>query len=90
MDTFDIRHEGALNKYEPLSKLLVSRLITPIVDPYIIPIYPPVRSLDNGSYVPITAKAFRCRRSGRLVPRAGPERKPPAAGEAVYWVGLWV
>ena len=48
---------GALNSnlktcYEPLSKLLVSPLITPIVVPYIILYNPPSRSLDYSSYRP--------------------------------------
>ena len=43
-----VRRSYALAPYEPLSKLLVSPLISPIVVPYIILL----RSLDYGSYDP--------------------------------------
>ena len=41
-----------LGVYEPLSKLLVSPLITPIVAPFFLFPYitPPLRSLDYSSY----------------------------------------
>ena len=37
-------------RYELKSKLLASHLVTPIVIPYIIHTYSPLRSVDDGSY----------------------------------------
>ena len=59
--------QAPLIVYEPLSKLLVSPLITIIVVPYIFPhIIPPLRSLDYGSYG-LLSKAYAVWRSGNPV-----------------------